>query len=169
MNGRGYLLARIAAMGRRNMRRIFFALALVASGLLTGEALASEEAAVMAPIRLFIDGFNKGDLKAAVAGCADEAFVIDDFPPHAWQGKGCEKWADAFAALARKEGITGAKITAGTPRHIDINDVQAYVVMPVTLVVNRSGKPKKLPSIFTASLHKEASGWRMTGWAWADL
>ena len=151
------------------MSKIGFAIALAAIGLLSEQALASEETEVMAPIRLFVDGFNKGDLKAAISVCADEASVIDDFAPHGWQGKGCEKWAAAFDALARKEGITDAKITAGTPKHIDIHAENAYVVMPVTLVVNRNGKRKTLPSIFTAALHKESSGWRMTGWAWADL
>jgi len=158
-----------ARSGIHLMRNIFLALLLALSVLPIQQALASEKTAVMAPIRQFFDGFNKGDLKTAVAACADEASVIDDFPPHGWQGTGCQKWADAFEALAKKEGITGAKISSGTPKHIDINEERAYVVIPVTLVVNRGGKQKKLPSIFTAALHKETSGWRITAWAWADL
>jgi len=151
------------------MRKAMLALALALSMLLSEHALASENTAVMGPIRQFFDGFNKGDLKAAVTACAENASVIDDFPPHEWQGKGCENWADAFQVLAKKEGITDAKISSGTPKHVDVNDDRAYVVIPVTLVVNRSEKQKKLPSIFTAALHKEASGWRITAWAWADL
>ncbi len=151
------------------MSKILLALAFALPALLIENALASEKTAVMAPIRQFFDGFNKGDFKAAVATCADEASVIDDVPPHEWQGMGCEKWADAFRTLAKKEGITDAKISSGTPKHIDVNDERAYVVIPVTLVVNRGEKQKKLPSIFTAALHKESGGWRMTAWAWADL
>ena len=151
------------------MRKIVLALALAVPVLFGKPAFASEATAVMATIHQFIDGFNKGDFKTAVATCADDASVIDDFPPHGWQGKGCEQWADAFKALAKKDGITGAKITAGTPRHVDVNDDRAYVVLPVTLLVDRGKKQKKLPSIFTAALHKEAGGWRMTAWAWADL
>jgi len=104
------------------MRKIFLAFVLAIPVLLFQQALASEKTAVMAPIRQFFDGFNKGDLKAAVAACADEASVIDDFPPHEWQGLGCDKWADAFQALAKKEGITDAKISSGTPKHVDVND-----------------------------------------------
>jgi len=151
------------------MRKILQALVLALPMLLIQQALAAEKTAAMAPIRQFFDGFNKGDLKMAVAACADEASVIDDFPPHEWQGMCCEKWADAFQALAKKEGITDAKISSGTPKHVDVNDERAYVVIPVTLVVHRGGKQKKLPSIFTAALHKETSGWRITAWAWADL
>jgi hypothetical protein len=122
----------------------------------------------MIPLHRFIDGFNKGDLKSAVAACAEHASVIDDFPPHEWQGNGCEKWADGFVDVTRKEGITDARIL-GKPRHIDITGDWAYVVVPVTLVFKHFGKPKKLPSMFTASLHREPGGWRITGWAWADL
>ena len=149
------------------MRHIAIALALQA--LLISQALASEQSDVMMPIQQFIDGFNKGDFKTAVAACADDASVIDDFPPHGWQGRGCEKWADAFQALAKKDGITAARIASGKPRHIDVNEDHAYVVMPVTLYVDRGGKHKTLPSMFTAALHRDAGGWRMTGWAWADL
>jgi hypothetical protein len=123
----------------------------------------------MAPVHQFVDGFNKGDLKAAIAACADEAFVIVDFPPHEWQGKGCGKWADSFDALVKKEEITDARIILGTPRHVDVTEGRAYIVVPVTLVLKHKGKPKRLPSIFTASVHKEVGGWRITGWAWADL
>lgn len=149
--------------------RVLVALALTLSVLAAGRAAASEKADAMAPVRQFIDGFNKGDLKSAIAACASEASVIDDFPPHEWQGPGCEKWADGFLAVAKKEGITDARILPGKPRHVDITGNRAYVVVPVTLVFKHLGNPKKLPSMFTASLHKEAGSWRITGWAWADL
>ena len=151
------------------MRKILLAFALTLSVLVTMQAVASDRTDAMAPVRQFIDGFNKGDLKSAIAACADEASVIDDFPPHEWQGTGCDKWADAFDALAKKEGITDARIILGKPRHVDVTDDRAYIVVPITLVLKHNGKPKKLPSMFTASLHKETGGWRITGWAWADL
>ena len=55
------------------------------------------------------------------------------------------------------------------PRHVEVTGDRDYVVASVTPVYKVKGKPKELPSIFTASLHKEAGGWRITGWAWADL
>jgi ketosteroid isomerase-like protein len=152
------------------MRKIIFSLALALPLLATAQAITQDSPAVMAPVHQFIDGFNKGDLKSAVAACADEASVIDDFPPHEWQGAGgCRKWADGFEALVKEEGITDAKIRLGKPRHVEVTDDRAYVVVAVTLDYKHQGKSKKLPSMFTASLHKETGGWRITGWAWADL
>ena len=149
--------------------KIFLSWALTLSVLTAKQAAASDQTDAMAPVHQFVDGFNKGDLRAAIAACANEASVIDDFPPHGWQGSGCEKWADGFRAISKAEGITDARILLGKPRHVDVTGDRAYVVVPVTLVTKHFGKSKKLPSIFTASLHKEPEGWRITGWAWADL
>ncbi len=151
------------------MPKILVAFALTLALLTTRQAAASEKTDAMAPVHRFIDGFNKGDLRSAIAACANESSVIDDFPPHQWQGRGCEKWADGYLAIAKEEGITEARILPGEARHVDVMGNWAYVVLPVTLVFKHLGKPNKLPSMFTASLHKEPDGWRITGWAWADL
>jgi hypothetical protein len=48
--------------------------------------VASQEADVMAPVRQFVDGFNKSDIKMTQGACANQTFIIDDFPPHEWRG-----------------------------------------------------------------------------------
>jgi hypothetical protein len=151
------------------MRKIVLAFALGLPVLATAQAIASNKTDALAPVHQFVDSFNKGDMKSAIAACADQASVIDDFPPHEWHGAGCEEWAKGYDAIAKKLGITDARMILGKPRHVDVADDDAYVVVPVTLVLKHNGKLKKLPSMFTASLHKETSGWRITGWAWADL
>ncbi len=63
----------------------------IAIGLLiltSGLAAASEQTNVMAPVHQFIDGFNKGDVKTAVAACADQTSIIDEFAPYSWDGPG---------------------------------------------------------------------------------
>ena len=151
------------------MRKTLILFALVLPQLYTMQVVASEKTDAMEPVQRFVDGFNKGDFNSAVAVCADTASVIDDFPPHAWQGSGCKEWADGFKALTKQEGITEARIILGKPRHVDVTGDRAYVVVPVRLDYKVKGKSKKLPSLFTAAIDKEAGGWRITGWAWMDL
>ena len=74
-----------------------------------------------------------------------------------------------FRRHSKKESISEAKMHMEKPRHVEVTGDRAYVVASVTLVYKVKGKPKELPSIFTASLRKGAGGWRITGWAWADL
>ena len=149
------------------MRKILILFALILPA--TMQVVASEKTDAMAPVHQFVDDFNKGDFKSAIAACADTASVIDDFPPHAWQGSGCKEWADSFEAITKQAGITEARITLGTPRHIDVTGDRAYVVVRVSLAYKVKDKPKSLPGLFTAAIHKEASGWHITGWAWTDL
>lgn len=130
---------------------------------------ASDKTDVMASVRQFVDGFNKGDTKKTVAACTDQASIIDEFPPHEWHGAGaCAKWLSDYDADARKNGITDGFVTLHTPRHIDISADLAYVVVPANYTFKRKGKPvKETNSMLTLTLQKGVAGWRITGWAWA--
>ena len=114
--------------------------------------------------------FNRGDLKGFAAFCDSPAYVIDDFPPHQWDGpNACDDWATAVAADMKKNKITNAKVALGTPWHSAITGNVAYVVVPATLAYLQNGKPvKETGSVWTVVLHKTASGWLMTSWSWGQ-
>ena len=150
------------------MHKTFIAVAIAV--MAAGPAFAaSEKADVMAPVKQFVDGFNKGDVKSALATCAEQTSIIDEFPPYEWHGAGaCSTWANDFDADAKKNGITDTVVTLGTPRHVDITGDRAYVVVPTNYTYKQKGKPmKEIGSTMTLSLQKVAAGWRITGWAWA--
>jgi ketosteroid isomerase-like protein len=144
-------------------------LAALAAVTLAGPARASDEADAVAPIKQFIDGFNKGDVKSALAACASPASVVDEFAPYAWQGPtACADWAADFDANAKKEGITDPVVTLQKPRHVDVSGDRAYVVVPANYDYKVKGKKaKQSGSIMTAALQKTGAGWRITGWAWS--
>ena len=147
------------------MRRAILVLALA----VTGPAAASDKTDVMAVVNQFLDGFNKGDTKAALATCAPQAAIIDEFAPYVWQGAtACSDWAADFDADAKKNGVTEPKVVAGKPRHVDIVGDRAYVVMPADFKFKLKGKAtSEKGSTFTLTLQKLAEGWRITGLAWA--
>jgi ketosteroid isomerase-like protein len=149
------------------MRRVFAALAL--GVLAAGSAAASEKDDVLKLVNQFTDGFNKGDVKSAVAACSDQTSIIDEFPPYEWNGAGgCSKWATDFAADAQKNGITDGHVALAAPRHVDVTGDHAYVVVPATYTFKMKGKPvKESGSVLTVVLRKEASGWRIVAWSWA--
>jgi len=150
------------------VRRMVMAL-LVALLAAPAPALAADRDDVMGPVKQFVDGFNKGDVKSALAACAEQTSIIDDFPPHEWHGpNACESWANDFGAVAKKEGITDSVVTLGKPRHVDVAGDRAYVVVPATYVYKLKGKAvKETGSTMTLALQKGAKGWQITGWAWA--
>ena len=148
------------------MHKILIALAVAV--LAAGPVAASDKTDVMAPVHQFVDGFNKGDTKTALAACADQASIIDEFPPHAWQGTGaCSAWANDYDSWARKNGVTDGKVTLGDPKHVDITADRAYVVVPANFSFKQNGKPvEETGSLFTLVLQKGDAGWRITGWTW---
>jgi hypothetical protein len=149
------------------MHKIFGALAIAV--LATGPAAATEKTDVMMSVHQFIDGFNKGDIKTALAACAEQTSIIDEFPPHEWHGPGaCATWANDFGADAQRNGITDGFVSLGKPRHVDVTTDHAYVVAPATYAYKRKGKPvQETGATLTLALQKVAAGWRITGWAWA--
>ena len=132
-------------------------------------AVASEETEVMAPVQQFVEGFNKSDLKMAEAACAEDAWVIDDFPPHVWHGPGAvSKWFKAYQAYAKANSSSEAVVTLDKPRHVDVTGADAYVVVPTTYRFKKKEEPINETGVMTLVLHKTAKGWQITAWSWAD-
>jgi len=145
-------------------------IAIVVAVLVAGPTTAFDaKTDVMVPVHQFVDGFNKGDTKTAVAACAEQTSIIDEFPPHEWHGMGaCLNWANDYDADARKNGITDGMVTIGQPRHIDITADRAYVVVSANYTFKKKGKlVKEIGSMLTLALQRGEAGWRITAWAWA--
>jgi hypothetical protein len=141
-----------------------FAVAVMAAG-----STAAQMTDVMVPVHQFVDGVNKGDTKTAVAACAVQTSIIDEFPPHEWHGEGaCAKWFRDYDLDARKNGISDGMVTLGTPLHIDITADRAYVVIPSDYTFKKNGsRITETGALFTFALQKGNAGWRIIGWSWA--
>jgi hypothetical protein len=132
-------------------------------------ASAQVPADVMAPIRQFIDGFNKGDVPSALAACAASTSIIDEFAPFEWSGPGaCGKWANDYDADSKKKGITAGAVTTSAPSHWAVEADRAYVVLPTSYEVTQKGKQvKQTGAVMAVTLQKGASGWKITAWSWS--
>jgi ketosteroid isomerase-like protein len=146
-----------------------FVLTLSTAALLAAPAATTDQADVVAAVKQFVVAFNAGDTTAMAAACTPNVVIIDEFPPHVWSGtNACMAWANAFNADAEKNKITDPVVTLGKPTHVDVTGNVAYMVTPANYTFKKNGKPvKETNSILTISLVKGASGWKMTGWAWA--
>jgi ketosteroid isomerase-like protein len=151
------------------MRICSLLLSVVAALLLSAPAFASDQTDALNVVQKWVDSFNKNDAKAVAAVCTQDAIILDDFPPHVWQGPNtCARWFKDFQAFAAKSEITEAVVALDKAQHVDITTEVAYVVIPTIFTFKKSGKPVKETGIVALKLHKTSTGWLIAGWAWAD-
>ena len=152
------------------MCRVILALAIVLAPLFALPAAASDETDIMATVNQYNTAFNNNDANGAAAMCAPQAIIIDDFPPHVWQGATtCSDWWNAIEADDKKNSITDGVVTTEKPWRVVVTGDRAYVVLPAKYTYKENGKPVvESGAVWTFALQKLAAGWRITGWAWAQ-
>jgi ketosteroid isomerase-like protein len=131
-------------------------------------AALSETTEPMRAIRQYVNAFNEGDAEAMAANCADPTSVLDGLAPHVWQGPtACRDWYRDVLVAGAREGASEYFVTLGEPRHLDITDDRAYVVVPATMTFKVHRKQvTQTGSTLTVALRKVAGAWLITAWAW---
>jgi ketosteroid isomerase-like protein len=144
------------------------AIFVVAFTCAAASAAQSETMGPMGAVRQYVDAFNKGDVETMAANCADRTSVLDGLAPHVWQGPtACRDWYRDVLVAGAREGASEYFVTLGEPQHVDVTDDRAYVVVPATMTFQVHGKQlTQSGSTFTVALHKVATRWRITAWAW---
>jgi hypothetical protein len=147
------------------MRETIFVIACVCAA---ASAARSETTEPMGAVHQYVDAFNKADAEAMAANCADGTSVLDGLPPHVWQGPtACRDWYRDVLVAGAREGASEYFVTLGKPRHVDLTDDRASVVVPAIMTFKVHGKQvTQSGSTFTVALHKVTAGWRITAWAW---
>ena len=129
----------------------------------------AQDAQLMAPIKKFMDSFNKGDLVGAASTHAADAdlAIMDEVPPFVWRGpKAFQTWSAALDADAKKRGITEPAVSISAPTRTESDGNQAYVVVPAVYTFKDHGVAMRESAQMTFVLKKGASGWLIVGWTW---
>jgi len=148
------------------MRMTFFALLLALSA--APAAAAPPAGGPADTVYRFMSALNKNDAKTALALCEASASILDEFPPHEWQGTNtCGRWLDAYVAYDKSRGISNEYVALRRPLHADVTGDRAYTVFPALYTYVQHGARVREPAVFTVALRLTRSGWRITGWAWA--
>jgi ketosteroid isomerase-like protein len=148
------------------MRTMIFGLAgLALASTATGAYAAN--AAVEAPIRQFVDSFNKGDSAGAAAQFMPSVSIIDEVPPHIWTGaNGFASWAADLTKDAQAHGQSENAVALGAVKREVVSGSNAYVIVAATYSYKQNGAAMHEPSQMTFALKRMKSGWKIAGWAW---
>ena len=123
----------------------------------------------LAAISSYIAAFNRGDEAEMASIFIGPGFILDGMAPHVWQGPtASDDWYSDVLAEGEHLGASGYRIALGEPRHVDVNDDYAYVVVPATMSFDLRGtQVTQTGSVFTLALRKISAEWHLTAWAWA--
>lgn len=143
---------------------------LIAMALAVGSPVGASPAAdpLMAPVHQFINGFNAGDVKRAMATFAPSVAIVDDVAPFQWSGpKAMATWVNDLTASESKAGITDGKVTVGAPLREVTDGARAYVVVPTVYHFKEHGRPMHDTARMALVLRKIGGSWLIVAWTWA--
>lgn len=152
------------------MRRIVAVLLLAAA---VPAAAVTPDTAVMAPINVFLDAFNKGDTKtAATMMVAGGGAIVDEFAPYQWSGPtAMTAWAADFGRDATARGVSDGRITLGAPTRSEVGATSAYVVTPAHYSFKQKGVAMVEDGSLTFALVKgkasKMGAWKIAAWTWS--
>ena len=146
---------------------MFAMLALGAAVGTVGAPAFAADPAVEAPIKAFVDSFNKGDTAGAAATMAPRVSIVDEVAPFQWRGPDAfARWGASLAADSKARGYSNESVTLGTPSRELVSGVNAYVIAPATYAFTQKGVKMAEVSQITFTLMKIDTGWKITGWTW---
>jgi hypothetical protein len=134
----------------------------------TASAATAANAQLEVPIHQFIDAFNKGDMKGAAAThVATGVSIIDEVPPHLWQGpKAFATWAADLTKNDKAAGISDEKVTLGAVTREVVSGQTAYVVIAATYSFKQKGVAMHEPAQMTFAMKMSGEAWKIVGWTW---
>lgn len=129
---------------------------------------AAPDVQLMAPIHLFVDSVNKGDMKSAAATFSPASVtIVDDIAPHIWVGTNAfDTWIKALGAVNDSEGNTDPAVALGKPTREIVGSDSGYVVLPAVYTYKAKGIPMRESAQMVFALQKAADGWQITGFSW---
>ena len=127
----------------------------------------SEHTEVMAPIRTFVDAFNRVDIEGAAEACVARTIVIDDIPPFEWQGeRAATRWFADMAAFGNRFGMSEPVVELRPVRQVVVEGSRGYVVVPIRVQWLEAGRRPTRDGWMTFTLAQASAGWRIASLTW---
>jgi ketosteroid isomerase-like protein len=149
------------------MTILALAAALLSSSAAWAAQDTTQDAQVLAPIKAALDAAQTGDIKTMQAQYLPGCTFVDEFAPFLWQGKGSmQAYFTSAAEMYKETGMSGTKVTRGTPKYAYVSGMSAYVVIPLDVTAQAKGKPYHATGSLVFTLQKTAADWKIATQTW---
>src|SRR6516164_5372618 len=108
--------------------KLVLAFGVMSAGPASAAPSSADADAALATVRQFGEAINKGDFKTAIEVQAPDVQIIDEVPPHHWQGQGAAMaWLKSWNDFATANAISGQSMVYGEPARVELEGEHAYV------------------------------------------
>jgi hypothetical protein len=121
-----------------------------------------------ATVQIFVDAFNKLDVKGMAACFTVPSFILDGIAPQVWSGPSAPTdWCRDALAEADHLGISGFHVTLDPPLHNVVTGDAAYFAAPAIMRFN-SGRRMvaQVGAIMTLAFSRVEGHWLISAWTW---
>lgn len=145
-------------------------LSAAATLLFATSAAHAADAAVEAPIRAMIAGFNNGDIALAKSAHVAAPVILDEpTAPYVWSGPTAfDDWVAALGKSEAAQGKTGGKVGLASVTRESVMDGHAYVLAPTTYTFQQRGRTMRETGTMTFALVKQGANWKIQAWTWSS-
>lgn len=134
-------------------------------------ALAETETDTGGPMALalaFVEAFNSGDREALRRIVADDASIIETFPPYYWTGAGArDRWLDDLAGRVEQADISDTSLQMGKVHAEGVDGLHGHISAAASLRFNRGGTEMVQFGSINFALRRVEAGWRIIAWSWS--
>jgi hypothetical protein len=142
---------------------------LAACAFLSASAAHAGDAAVEAPIRAMMTGFNKGDIAMVKAQHVAAPTIIDNVAPYRWSGAGgFDAWLNDLGKAEAAEGKSDGVVWFGDPVDEAVSGGRAYVVTPCSYTYQQKGMTMRETGMTSFVLVQVDGAWKVESWSWAS-
>lgn len=142
---------------------------LAACVLFVAPVASAKDAAVEAPIKAMMAGFNKGDIAAVKALHVAAPTIVDEIAPFRWSGPNAfDSWLGDLGKSEAAEGKTAGVVWFGAPVREEVVGDHAYVVTPCSYTYTQKGKRFRESGMATFVLVKIGAEWKIESWTWGS-
>jgi ketosteroid isomerase-like protein len=126
------------------------------------------QAAVLATVDAALDAAQSGDIKTMRTEYLSDCSFVDEFAPYHWSGQ--DSMSAYFASAAemyKRTGMSGTKVSRGSPKYVYVTSTSAYVVVPLEVQATVKGKSYRASGTLVFALQDTKTGWRISMQTWA--
>lgn len=118
-----------------------------------------------------IAAVNANDANRVGSYFALDATIVDEIPPYRWTGSSAgTTWWQTVQHAVTAMGASSIRATAGTITAWGVTDTNAYVVVPLTIVVSGGrARTSTETGLWTMTLEQSGASWLVETASWSTL